>query len=97
MGPRSRREIVACTGFNANLTEAVQVGGVWTPPELRGRGYGRCVVAQSLLDVRAEGVEKGILFTGDQNVPAVKAYAALGFKRIGDYRLLLLQEPVPYS
>ena len=82
-------ELVAMTSFNATTREAVQVGGVWTPPELRGRGYGRAAVAASLLDARAEGVERSILFTGDDNVPAVKAYAALGFQRIGDYRIVL--------
>lgn len=82
-------EPVALTSFNATTREAVQVGGVWTPPELRGRGYGRAAVAASLLDARAEGAERAILFTGDDNVPAVKAYAALGFRRIGDHRIVL--------
>ncbi len=82
---------VASTSFNATIREAVQVGGVWTPPELRGRGYGRAAVAASLLDARAEGVERAILFTGDDNVPAVKAYAALGFRRVGDHRVVLLR------
>ncbi len=82
-------EPVACTSFNATIREAVQVGGVWTPPESRGRGYGRAAVAASLLDARAEGVERAILFTGDDNVPAIRAYAALGFQRIGDHRVVL--------
>jgi RimJ/RimL family protein N-acetyltransferase len=90
----SHGELVANTSFNATLPEAVQVGGVWTPPELRGKGYGRAVVAASLLDARAESVEKAILFTGDKNIPAIRAYKALGFRRIGDFRLLLLREPL---
>jgi RimJ/RimL family protein N-acetyltransferase len=85
---------VACTSFNTAIAEAVQVGGVWTPPELRGRGYARCVVAASLRDARAEGVNRAILFTGKQNLPAQKAYLALGFRQIGDYRLLLLNRPM---
>lgn len=84
---------VACSSFNAAIKEAVQVGGVWTPPELRKRGYGRSVVAASLLDARSEGVETAILFTGESNVPAQRAYAALGFRHIGQYRLLLLRLP----
>ncbi len=84
-------ELVASTSFNAATCEAVQVGGVWTPPELRGRGYGRAVVAVSLLEARERSVERAILFTGDDNVPAVKAYAALGFERIGDHRIVLLR------
>jgi RimJ/RimL family protein N-acetyltransferase len=89
-----RGEPVACSSFNTAIKEAVQVGGVWTPPALRRQGYGRAVVAASLLDARLEGVEKAVLFTGESNVAAQKAYAALGFKSIGDYRLLLLRSPV---
>ncbi len=84
-------ELVASTSFNATTDEAVQVGGVWTPPGLRGRGYGRAAVAVSLLDARAESTRRAILFTGDDNVPAVRAYAALGFRRIGDHRVVLLR------
>jgi predicted GNAT family acetyltransferase len=81
---------VAYSGFNTATTEAVQIGGVWTPPELRSRGYGRSVVAASLLDARAEGVTTGVLFTGSDNVPAQRAYEALGFRHIGAYGLVLL-------
>ncbi len=87
-------EPVACSSFNTAIKEAVQVGGVWTPPELRRRGYGRCVVAVSLLDARADGAEKAILFTGESNLAAQRAYTALGFRHIGDYRLLLLRSPM---
>jgi predicted GNAT family acetyltransferase len=64
---------------------------VYTPPELRSRGYGRAVVAASLLDARAEGAERTILFTPVENIPAQRAYEALGYRHIGDYRLLLLR------
>lgn len=88
---------VACSSFNTAIKEAVQVGGVWTPPELRRRGYGRAVVAASLLDACAEGVEKAILFTGRGNIAAQKAYEALGFQHIDSYRIVLLKtslEPI---
>ena len=83
---------VSTSGFNAAIREAVQIGGVWTPPALRGRGYGRAVVAASLLDARAEGVGRAVLFTGLDNLPARRAYAALGFQPLGDYRLVLLRQ-----
>ncbi len=82
---------VSTSGFNTMTAEAVQIGGVFTPPELRGRGYGRAVVASSLLDARAEGVESSILFTGVENVAAQRCYEALGYRHIGDYRLLLVR------
>ncbi len=88
---------LACSSFNTAIEEAVQVGGVWTPPHLRSRGYARAVVAASLLDARAEGATKGVLFTGEDNIPAQKAYEALGFRHVGDYRILLLRSPISCS
>jgi RimJ/RimL family protein N-acetyltransferase len=85
-------EPVSYTAFNATLPEQVQVGGVWTPPDLRGRGYARAVVAGHLLDARDEGVERAILFTAFDNEPAQAVYEALGFERIGEYGLVLFEE-----
>ncbi len=85
---------MAMSSFNTAIDEAVQVGGVWTPPALRRRGYARAVVAASLRDARAEGVQRAILFTGDTNIAAQKAYRAIGFQGVGDYGLLLLKEGV---
>ena len=82
---------VAYTRFNAALPDIVQVGGVWTPPELRGRGYARAVVAGSLLSARDRGVGRAILFTA--NPLAERAYQAIGFRVVGAYGLLLLATP----
>lgn len=84
---------VSMTSFNAALPDMVQVGGVFTPVEWRGRGHGRAVVAGSLLDARAAGVVEAILFTEAENHPAQRAYEALGFERIGDYGMVML-DPV---
>jgi predicted GNAT family acetyltransferase len=85
---------VATSAYNAATGGVVQIGGVWTPRDLRRRGYGRSAVAASLLDGRRKGADTAILFTGKGNVPAQKVYEALGFERIGEYRLLLLGGPV---
>lgn len=85
--------VVSMTSFNATLPDMVQVGGVFTPVEWRGRGHGRAVVAGSLLDARADGVAEAILFTEAENYPAQRAYEALGFKRTGDYGMVML-DPV---
>lgn len=84
-------KLLSVTGFNAVTTEAVQVGGVWTPHEHRGKGYARAAVAASLRDHHAEGVPKAILFTGIGNVPAQRAYEAIGFRHIGGYRIMMLR------
>ena len=85
---------VSMTGFNATLPDVVQVGGVFTPVEFRDRGHGRAVVAGSLLDASADGAVEAILFTEADNHPAQRAYRSLGFERIGDYGLVLL-DPIP--
>jgi len=77
-----------CT-FNARLPDTVQIGGVHTLRSMRGRGYGRSVVAGALLAARAEGAAAAILFTGKDNQAALRAYRALGFERVGDYGLVL--------
>jgi predicted GNAT family acetyltransferase len=84
---------VAMTGFNTQFEDIVQVGGVYTPRALRGSGYGRAVVATSLLDAKREGGRRSILFTGQHNLAAQHAYEALGYQPIGSYRLTLLREP----
>jgi RimJ/RimL family protein N-acetyltransferase len=81
---------VAYAAFNAMLPEIVQVGGVWVPPPLRGRGYGRAVVGGALLAARKQNVQRAVLFADPLNVPARTAYLALGFQIVGDYGLVLL-------
>jgi uncharacterized protein len=80
----------ATTMFNARLPDMRQIGGVFTPQDLRGRGYARTAVALQLLGARDEGVRRAILFTGEENFPAIAAYRALGFERVGDFKMLLL-------
>jgi GNAT superfamily N-acetyltransferase len=82
---------VSYSAFNARLPDVVQVGGVWTPPELRGRGYGRAVVAGSLQAARSEGAVRAVLFTGEENRSARAAYEALGFRVVGDYGLVIFR------
>ncbi len=80
---------VAYSAFNARLLEIVQVGGVWTPPERRGRGFARAVVAASLIEAREEGVRRAVLFT--ENPAARRAYEAIGFRKVGDYGLVIFR------
>ena len=80
---------VSHSAFNARIPGVVQVGGVWTPPALRGRGYAKCAVAGSLLDARREGAKRAVLFTAEENAPARAAYETLGFRVVGDYGLVI--------
>lgn len=77
------------SAFNASLPDIVQLGGIYTPPELRGRGYARAAVAASLVAARERGAERAILFTS--NPSAARAYEALGFLRTGSYAVILFR------
>lgn len=79
--------LVSYSAFNARLPDIVQVGGVWTPRTLRGRGYGRAVVAGSLVEVREQGVRRAVLFAERED--AKRAYVGIGFRVVGEYGLVL--------
>jgi len=82
---------VSLSAFNAVLPDIVQLGGIYTPPEQRGRGYAKVSVAGSLLVAAQRGATRAVLFT--KNPSAVRSYEAVGFRRIGDYGLVLLARP----
>lgn len=83
---------VAMTGFNAILPEIVQVGGVYTPPDLRNRGYARTAVALHLAEARAQGCTRAVLFAATP--AAARAYIAIGFQPAADFALVLFRQPV---
>jgi RimJ/RimL family protein N-acetyltransferase len=80
---------VSLSAFNAALPDIVQLGGIYTPPELRGRSYAKAAVAASLLAARERGVSRAVLFTS--NPSAARSYEAVGFRRLGDFGLVLLR------
>ncbi len=80
--------VVAFAAYNARLPDIVQIGGVWTPPPLRGRGYGGAVTAAALLAARDAGAARAVLFT--DNPTAGRVYERLGFRRAGRYGLVFL-------
>jgi RimJ/RimL family protein N-acetyltransferase len=78
---------VAICGFNAALPGIVQVGGVFTPPPLRGRGHARRAVALHLAEAGAAGVTRAVLFAASD--AAARAYVAIGFRRTGTVAVVL--------
>jgi len=79
--------VVAYSAFNAALPDIVQIGGVWVPAEWRGHGYGRGVVAGSLVHARNRGVTRAVLSAERED--AKRAYEGIGFRPQGDFGLIL--------
>lgn len=82
---------VAMTAFNAALPEIVQIGNVYTPQALRGRGYARRAVALHLDEARQEAVRRAVLSASGPS--ASRAYEAIGFRRVGSFMMLMFDGP----
>ncbi|WP_282169860.1 GNAT family N-acetyltransferase [Ruegeria atlantica] len=82
---------VGMTGFNSRLPEVVQIGGVYTPPDLRGHGYARLAVALHLREAHSNGATRAVLFAASD--AAARAYIAIGFRPAGHYSLILFKNP----
>lgn len=83
---------VAMAGVNARAGTAIQIGGVYVPADLRGKGRSARAVAGLLHEEAATGAERAILFAASPQ--AAKVYESIGFERVGDYRVALLAQPV---
>ena len=83
---------VAMAALNAQVDGTVQVGGVYVPREMRNRGLGRKMVIALLSDAMANGARDAILFAASE--AAAHVYEAVGFHKIGTYKLALLAAPV---
>jgi GNAT superfamily N-acetyltransferase len=80
---------VSLSGLNATLPDIVQLGPIYTPPNFRGRGFAKVAVAGSLIAASERGVSRSVLFTN--NPSAARSYEAVGFRRVGDYGLVLFK------
>lgn len=81
-----RETAVAKAGTNALGFSWYQLGGVYTLPQYRSRGYGREVTLY-LLDEISVKKKKATLFVKINNAPAIKLYRSLGFKIQTNFRI----------
>lgn len=75
---------VSLGGLQRPAAGQVRVGPVYTPPDLRGRGYGgavTCAVSQAALDA---GVRDVLLFTDLANPTSNALYQRLGYQPMAD-------------
>ena len=77
---------VTKAGTNARGFAADQIGGVFTEPVRRGRGYGGAVLAALLRELFAAG-RSAALFVKPRNATAIRLYENLGFVARDRYRI----------
>lgn len=78
---------VSYCAITASLDDEVNIGAVYTPPELRGRGYAQCAVAATLRDVARDGVQRACLTAMKDNPSSIRTYTAIGFTPAFDWTI----------
>ncbi len=66
----------------------IRVGLVYTPPALRGRGYASACVAATSDRALASGRRFCTLYTDLANPTSNGVYRRIGYRRIGDSRMI---------
>lgn len=84
--------LVSMADLNAKALDLGQVGGVYTSPKFRQRGYSKAVMKQLLHDSKKfHSIRKLIIFNGENNFASQKLYTSLGVSQIGHFALLFGQ------
>jgi uncharacterized protein len=77
-------ETVSICGFGGRTPHGIRVGPVYTPPELRGRGYGSAVTAHVTKEQLDGGRDYCFLYTDLTNPTSNKIYMNIGYERVCD-------------
>jgi predicted GNAT family acetyltransferase len=84
-----QEELVSIADLNAKAIDLGQVGGVFTVPQHRKKGFSSAVIRQLMHDAKhLHNLRKLIIFTGEDNISARRVYESLGVAAIGNYALL---------
>jgi len=84
-----RRAVVFKSEVGALGGGVAQLQGVWVHPSLRGRGLARAGLAAVIEGVRATLAPTVSLYVNDFNAPALAAYDAIGFERVGEFATVM--------
>ncbi|WP_030456769.1 GNAT family N-acetyltransferase [Herbidospora cretacea] len=76
---------VSLAAFSQPIAGMSRIGPVYTPPELRGRGYGSAVTYAATAAAQAAGATEVLLFTDLSNPTSNSIYQKLGYVPVGDY------------
>ncbi len=77
-------EPVCLAGFMGPTGAGIRVGPVYTPPEHRGRGYAKSLLADLAEELLARGYRACYLTSDVENAAANALYEAVGYRPIGE-------------
>jgi len=73
---------VSVAGFGGETPNGIRIGPVYTPPDLRGRGYATALVAELSSRLLAEGRRFCFLYTDLANATSNAIYERIGYVRV---------------
>lgn len=84
---------VAMAGVRRPAAGVSRIGPVYTPPEVRGRGFGSAVTAAACRWARAAGAAQVVLFADLANPTSNHIYTQLGFVPVADSATISFRVP----
>ena len=75
---------VSLAACGAATPHGIRIGPVYTPPELRGRGYASALSAELTRQLLAGGRDLCFLYTDLANPTSNAIYTRIGYRRVGD-------------
>ena len=77
-------EPVSLAGFGGKTPTGIRIGPVYTPPEMRGRGYATALVAELSQRLLESGRRFCFLYTDLANPTSNRIYERIGYRRVCD-------------
>lgn len=81
-------QVVSLAASTSPAAGVSRIAPVYTPPEHRRRGYGAAVTAACTADALARGADHMVLFTDLANPTSNSIYQQIGYRPVGDYRVV---------
>jgi GNAT superfamily N-acetyltransferase len=76
-------ELVSYAGSFLQLPQVWMIGGVYTHPNHRNKGYAT-LATSAVTEEALKNAEAAALFVRSDNCPAIKAYEKIGYKKVGE-------------
>lgn len=77
-------EPVSLCGYGGRTPHGIRIGPVYTPPDLRGRGYGSAVTAYATKEQLDGDRDYCFLYTDLSNPTSNRIYMQIGYERVCD-------------
>jgi RimJ/RimL family protein N-acetyltransferase len=76
-------ELVSCAGSFIQLPQVWMIGGVYTNPDHRSKGYAT-LATSAITEEASKNAESAALFVRSDNYPAIRIYEKVGYEKIGE-------------